>query len=709
MVDYSWPEPDKRALIGKRISRLDGPAKSTGGAKYPSDIRFDNLLYGKFLTSPHAHARIVSIDVEAARSMPGVKAVRVVQDAGSEIQWAHDEIAAVAATSEDIAFDAVQAIRVEYEVLPHYVTEGDLEAAPLTKPGSERVTGDLDAGWAAATATVEGSLSIPMVNHCCLEPHGQTVIWDGENLTAYCSTQAVSTLGFQFGGPLKIPASNVHVLTEYMGGGFGSKFSVERWGIVCAELARDAGQPVKLFLERDHELAVGGHRPSAFAKIKAGADSEGNLVAWSSESWGSGGLPGTGTTPLPYVFKIPNRSHKHISVPTNFAGAKAWRAPNHPQAAFLTMSILEDLAAELEMDPLELFRKNLSMVAGDRGPTYEEELTIAADLMEWKANWRPRGSGSGVMRRGLGLSIHTWGGKGHRSACEVTVHPDGGVEARIGTQDLGTGTRTVIAAVLAETFGLAIDEVKVHLGDNRFPNSGPSGGSTTVGGVSSSTRRAAQDALFEVFEKVAPELNASADELEAFGGRVFVRGEPDRGLSWSDAAAKLGLNPITVNGRNPGKGQLNDGGVGGVQMADVNVDMETGVVKINLLVAVQDVGLVINQKLAESQLFGALIMGVGSALYEERIPDPHTGRLLNANMEFYKLPGLGDVGEFKVHLMTGPGYDERGVIGIGEPPSVSPVAVIGNAVANAIGVRVPHAPFTPDRVLAALAEKGGQA
>ena len=185
---------------------------------------------------------------------------------------------------------------------------------------------------------------------------------------------------------------------------------------------------MKLFLERDHELAVGGHRPSAFAKIKAGADSEGNLVAWSSESWGSGGLPGTGTTPLPYVFKIPNRSHKHISVPTNFAGAKAWRAPNHPQAAFLTMSILEDLAAELEMDPLELFRKNLSMVAGDRGPTYEEELSIAADLMEWKANWRPRGSGSGVMRRGLGLSIHTWGGKGHRSACEVTVHPDGGVE-----------------------------------------------------------------------------------------------------------------------------------------------------------------------------------------------------------------------------------------------------------------------------------------
>lgn len=708
MVDYAWPDSDKRTHIGKRISRLDGPVKSTGTAKYPSDIQRDGLLFGKILTSPHAHARIVSIDVSAARSMPGVKAVRVIQDVGAEIQWAHDEIASVAATSEDIAREAIRAIRVEWEVLPHYVREADLEAAPRTKPAQEKTKGDMDAGWAAAAVTVENELSIPMINHCCLEPHGQVTEWEGDSLTVWASTQAVSTLGFQFAGPLKIPASNVHVDTQYMGGGFGSKFSADRWGIEGAELAREAGRPVKLFLERDHELAVAGHRPSAFAKIKAGADSEGNLVAWSSESWGSGGLPGTGTTPIPYVFEIPNRTHRHISVPTNFAGAKAWRAPNHPQACFLTMSVLEDLAAELEMDPVAFYRKNLSLVAGGRARTYDEELSIAVDLMDWKANWKPRGSATGVMRRGLGVSVHTWGGKGHRSACEVTVHPDGAIEARIGTQDLGTGTRTVITAVIADTFGLPMDAVKVHLGDNRFPNSGPSGGSSTVGGVSSSSRRAAQDALWEVFAKVAPELGVDPEELEAFEGRVFVRGQPDKSLSWSDAARKIGLNPITVNGRNPGKGQLTDGGVGGVQMADVTVDMETGVVKVNKMVAVQDVGLVINMKLAESQIFGALIMGVSSALFEERIVDPHSGRLLNPNMEFYKLAGLGDVGEFKVHLMTGPGYDERGVIGIGEPPSVSPVAAIGNAVANAIGVRVPHAPFTPQRVLAALAQNGGR-
>ena len=286
----------------------------------------------------------------------------------------------------------------------------------------------------------------------------------------------------------------------------------------------------------------------------------------------------------------------------------------------------------------------------------------------------------------------------------MKVHPDGTVEAALGSQDLGTGTRTVIAMVLAETFGLPIDAVKVNIGDSSYPQSGPSGGSSTVGGVSSSTRRAAQDALREVFAKVAPALGAAPETLVARGGRVEVAGDPSKSLPWKEAAAKIGAVPISVTNKNPGPGQLTDNGVGGVQMADVSVDVETGIVKINRMVAVQDVGLVINEKLATSQVYGALIMGVSTALYEERVADPVTGRVLNPNMEFYKLASIGDVGEFKVHLMRGPGYDERGVIGMGEPPMVSPVAAIGNAIANAIGVRVTMAPFTPARVLAALAD-----
>jgi xanthine dehydrogenase YagR molybdenum-binding subunit len=711
MVDYNWPAANDRSLIGKPLSRLDGPVKSTGAAKYPSDLHREGMLHAKVLTCPHAHARIKSIDVSRARAIPGVVAVRVIQEAGAEIQWAFDEVAAVAATTEEIARDAVRAIAVEYEVLPHYVLESDRSKAPETKPGREQTVGDPDGAYATAAVKVERTLAIPMINHCPLEPHGSVAEWNGDQLTSYASTQAVSTLAGQFAEPLGIPASSVHIKTDYMGGGFGSKFQVDRWDIEAAQLARETKRPVKMFIERDHEQSVAGSRPSAWATIKAGADQDGNVVAWISDSWGSGGLPGTGTTPIPYVFEPVNRRHVHTSVPTNFAGSRAWRAPNHPQAAYLTMSVMEDLAAELKMDPLEFFRKNLPIATGKRQAVYEKELEIAAELMEWKGRWKPRGSATGTVRRGLGLSIHTWGGRGHASNCQVKVHPDGTVEAALGSQDLGTGTRTVIAMVLAETFGLPIDAVTVKIGDSSYPQSGPSGGSSTVGGVSSSTRRAALDALAMVLAKVAPELGTAPETLVARNGRIEIASDPAKGMAWKEAAAKIGAVPISVTNKNPGPGQLTDNGVGGVQMADVAVDVETGVVKINRMVAVQDVGLVINEKLATSQVHGALIMGISSALFEERIADPVTGRLLNPNMEFYKLASIGDVGEFKVHLMRGPGYDERGVIGMGEPPVISPVAAIGNAIANAIGVRVTHAPFTPARVLAALGaiDEGGKA
>ncbi len=709
MADYSWPEAELRALIGKRPVRLDGPVKSTGSAIYPSDHHPQGVLAAKILTCPHAHARIVRIDTGAAEAIPGVRVVHVIQGEGAEIQWANDEVAAVAATSEDIARDAVRAIRVEYEVLPHFVTEEDRDSAPAARPAAERTEGDPDAAFAAAHKTVEQTLGMPQMAHMCLEPHGQVAAWDGDELEVHASTQAVSTLGGQFASELGIPAASVRIRTEYMGGGFGSKFSPDRWGIVGAELARRAGAPVKLFLERDQEVAVAGSRPSAFARIKVAADEQGKLVAWDSDSWGSGGLPGTGQTPLPYVFsRLPNRRTRHTSIPTNLAGSRAWRAPNHPQACFLTMASLDDLAHELRLDPIDFLTRNLDLTG--RAATYVEELGIAAEMASWKERWQPRDRPrEGPIQRGLGVSIHTWGGRGHGSNCDVTVHSDGTVEARIGSQDIGTGTRTVVAQVLAETFGIGMDAVRVAMGDNRYPQSGPSGGSSTVGGVSASTRRAAQDALRQVLTLVAPDLDAEPEDLVAFGGRVFVGGEPDGGISWPEAAARIRGTPISAQGRNPGPGRLISSGVGGVQIAEVEVDMETGVVRVERMIAVQDCGLVVNRRLAESQVYGGLIMGVGYALFEEWIPDPVTGRLLNADMEFYKLAGLVDVGALEVHMMTGPGYDDRGVIGLGEPPVISPGAAISNAVANAIGIRVPYLPITPNRVLDALESGGGSA
>ena len=709
MPEYNWPEPNKRRHIGTRTSRLDGPDKTTGHAKYSYDVNRPGMLFAKILRCPHAHAKITKLDVSPAKNMAGVKSVRVIQDVGTEIQWELDEIVAVAATSEEVADDAIRAIQIEYDLLPHFVTEEHKNKAPSSEVAKEESTGDPDAAAAAAEVKIEGYYGLPAITHCCMESHGQVCEWeDQDHLTAWCSTQAVSGLPGQFGDKLEIPTSNVRVITPYMGGGFGSKFSADRWGIDCAEMSREAKAPVKLFLERNAELAVAGDRPSAYARIKVGAKKDGTLTYWASESWGSGGISGSrGSPPLPYVIEVPNRSQKHISVVTNSATARAWRAPNHPQACFLTMAALEDLAAELKMEPLEFFLKNVGLM-GERSDIYESELKKCAELIGWKERWHPRGEGKSPIKQGLGLALHTWGGRAHQSNCEVVVYADGNVEAKLGSQDLGTGTITVIAMVLAETFGLGIHDVKVHIGDSRYPASGGSGGSTTVGGVSSSTRRAALNALAQVFEKVALGLDATADQLEIGKGTIQVKGNPDRSLTWRKAAARIGPTPITASGKNPGPGKLNDSGVGGVQMADVSVDVETGIVKINRLVAVQDCGLIIDLKTAESQVYGALIMGAAYALMEEKILDPVSGRMLNADMEFYKLPGIGDVGKLEVHMMTGERHDKRGVIGLGEPPVISTGAAISNAVANAIGVRVPYLPLTPDRVLDALA-KGGAA
>jgi xanthine dehydrogenase YagR molybdenum-binding subunit len=228
--------------------------------------------------------------------------------------------------------------------------------------------------------------------------------------------------------------------------------------------------------------------------------------------------------------------------------------------------------------------------------------------------------------------------------------------------------------------------------------------------VSSSTRRAAVDARDALFAKVAPALNAKPEDLECVNGTVRVRGDSSRSLGWKEACSKLGAMPLTLRGKNPNKSKppdLTSSGVGGVQMAEVEVDTETGIVKVKKMVAVQDCGLVIDLTTAESQCYGALIMGISYSLYEEKVMDPTTGHMLNDNMEFYRLAGLSDIPELVVHMMTGKGYDERGVIGLGEPPVISPGAAISNAVANAIGVRVPFLPLTPDRVLAALGQKAG--
>lgn len=711
---YEWPAAGERHLIGKRISRIDGPAKASGRAKYTLDVNLPGMLFGMCLRSPYAHVKITAVDTSAAEKMPGVKAVRVIQGPGKEIQWAGDEIAEVAAVSEEAAEDAVRAIKVEYQQLPFLVNEADFakdQSAGRTKPASELKVGDADKAFSdPEVVSYEGEYGIPVIVHCCLEPHGHVVQWVGpQSIRTFSSTQGVSAVPGQFAEALNVPANNVETICRYIGGGFGSKFQMDRWGLSTAQLAKDTGKPVKYLLDRAAEVEVAGCRPSGFVKVKIGAKKDGTLVAWESDCWGTGGPSPSGVLPIPYVLDIPNRIRRHTFILTNIGPARAWRAPNHPQAAALTMTAIDDLAAKLNMDPLQMLMKNADLASENRGKVYREELQKAAELSEWSKYWHPRGDKtSGHIKRGLGVSMHTWGGRGHNSNCQVTIQPDGSVTAELGSQDLGTGTRTVIAIVAAETLGLPVEAVTVKIGDSHYPYDGPSGGSTTVGGVSASTRRASVDALQQLLAAVAPGLSVPADQLVAVDGKIQAKGDSSKSITWKQACRKLGVKSVQTHGKNPGPCMLGSSGVGGVGVADVSVDTETGQVKINRMVAVQDCGLIIDMKTAESQCYGALIMGVSYSLFEEKLMDNLTGRMLNPNMEFYKIAGIGDVGELRVHMMTGPGYDERGVIGLGEPPVISPGAAISNAVANAIGVRVPDLPVTPDKVLAALA-KGGVA
>ncbi|HXW91326.1 MAG TPA: xanthine dehydrogenase family protein molybdopterin-binding subunit [Terriglobales bacterium] len=573
-----------------------------------------------------------------------------------------------------------------------------------------QTTGDPDKAFSEAGVVSEGLYGIAVITHCCLESHGSISEWtDQDHVFTHISTQNVSGIAGQMAEPLKIPATNIRVHQDNVGGGFGSKFSPDRWGIFTAEISKKAnGKPVRYMLERDAELKVAGARPSAYARVKVAAKKDGTLTAWQSNSWGTGGPGGGGMPPIPYVFNVPHQRLEHTAIRNNIGPARAWRAPNHPQAAVLTMCALDDLAAKLNLDPVEFFGKNLNLTRA-REKTYREELAIATELMGWKEKWRPRPQTIDGIVRGVGLSFHTWGGRGHASDCDLTIYPDGSVALKMGTQDLGTGTRTCILVVAADTLGIPIEAIQLLIGDTNYPPSGGSGGSTTIGGVSSSTRRAAVDARDALFAKVAPALKAQPDQLECTNGQVSVKGDSSRTLSWKEACSKLGAMPITVRGKNPDRGKppdLTNSGVGGVQMAEVDVDSGTGVVKVKKMVSVQDCGLIIDLKTAESQCYGALIMGISYSLFEEKVMDPTTGRMLNADMQFYRLAGLSDIPELVVHMMTGKGYDERGVIGLGEPPVISPGAAISNAVANATGVRVPFLPLTPDRVLTALEQKG---
>jgi xanthine dehydrogenase YagR molybdenum-binding subunit len=682
-----WPKNPKQ--LGKDHLRYDGPIKVSGGAKYASDMQPAGWLYAMILRSPWPAARIRGIDLRPALSVPGIRAALMANDPPFTVRYCGEELAAVAGLSKQACLDALRAIKVEADLLPFVIKEKAalsdtsprvFENQPNAGETREMQTGDVGDAFRTSYKTVEGFFQTQVQLHHCLETHGNTIQVAPEGITCWASTQGISSVRDGLADSTGVPMDKVHVMSEFMGGGFGSKYGAGIEAGLAARLSKEARSPVRLMLTRfDESLAV-GNRPSSFQKVRLGANKDGSLVAYELEAFGTAGYASGGTTagggggagfPAPYIYRVLNTRVRQTTVAVNAGSARAMRAPGHPQASFGMESILDEMALALGMDPVELRIKN------DPSEIRREQYKIAAERFGWNSKYRFPASSEGPVKTGVGCAGATWGGGGRGSAAEVRINPDGSVEVRCGTQDLGTGTKTLIAIVAAEVFGLEPSAISVRIGDTTFPESGGSGGSTTAASVAPAVFDACQNALADL---------ASASNIS----------DPT-GPNWRSATIRLRANPVVAHGR--WKEGLSSRGVGGVQMAEVDVDTETGFVRVKRIVCVQDCGLVVNQLASISQINGGIIMGIGFALYEERILDSQTGVMLNPNFETYKLPGAADVPEIEVILQD---MAERGVIGIGEPVTIPTAAAIANAVSNAIAKRVTRLPITPARILGLL-------
>lgn len=697
----NWKKLDEMSILSGRYPRLDGAAKVSGSAQYTYDLKLEGMLYGAILGSPYPAAKLIRIDDSKVRRLPGVRAVLIDVHPTGTLRYPGEEVAAVAADSPEILADALELFEVTYEPAPFAI---DTETA--RKPDAPRVfadrenmreadvqqEGDPEAGFAAAEVTVEAQYHTQVQVHTPLEVHGSVAKWDGDQLTIWDSTQAVHGVREGIAKTLEIPLANVRVICHHMGGGFGAKLQPGRYTAIAARLAREAGAPVKLMLSRKDEFLNSGNRPDSIQELKLGATRDGKITAFSATTYGTAGI-GTGAgVRLPIVYEIPNFHRTHYDVFTNGCPARPFRAPGCPQAVFAMDQIMDEMAEKLGMDSLEFRLKN------DPSATRREEWRLGAAKIGWAARNKVAGSDPGPLKRGIGMGASIWwpGGRGTKAA--MTIYPDGNVEVRCGTQDIGTGTRTYVASIAAEELGIDMSKIRPLIGDSDYPRSGASGGSTTAPSVAPAIKNTAENARRELTALAAQQLGVAPETIEWSGSSLNVKDRKSRQLNWVEVCSLLDTDPLEVHGE--WVEGLSSAGVAGCQFAEVLVDTATGRVEVKKVVAVADCGLILNRLTTESQINGGVIQGVSYALFEERLLDPHTGLMVNPNYESYKIVGALETPEIEIVLYDEP---ERGVIGIGEPPTIPTAGAIANAVYNAIGIRMRELPITPDKVLNALA------
>jgi xanthine dehydrogenase YagR molybdenum-binding subunit len=695
-----WGPNDKHKLLNHRITRVDGPLKATGAAKYTYDQRLPGMLYARVLRSPHAHARITRIDTDVAAKIPGVKAI--IPAPLTEVRFAGAPVAAVAATTPEIAADGLRAKKVTYEVLPHVV-----HAHLAIRPDAPKVVAEennvqekakngdaqkAEAAFATADAIVEGEYITARVHHACLETHGMVVDYrGGDSATIYASTQGTFTIHGDAAKELGLSENAVTTSVEHMGGGFGSKFGLGLEGMLACRLSKQTKTPVKLMFTRHDEFVMAGNRSGSWQKMKAGVKNDGTIVALQARQYRLGGIGQGSQAGQPYIYRMGDTYREVYALHTNEDSSVAMRAPGHPQASFAVETLVDELAHKIKMDPVEFRKKNLS------DPVYHRQLERGAREIGWSRRNPIAGGNAGPLKRGMGCAVGTWGGGGNNQCkVDLTISRDGSVLVAVGTQDLGTGTRTYTRAIVAEELGLTIKDVKERIGNSKLGAANPSGGSTTAASLSPSVKDAAIKARMLMAERVAPLLgNPKPEEVLFADGKVSAKGQS---LSWQQAVAALPAAGITSHGE--WRADLQTRGIHGACFDEVEVDVETGLVKPIKMVHIQDGGLPLNRLTMESQINGGMIQSLGMALWEGRVMDAQLGMQLNPGFGDYKLPGSLEMPEM-VPIIDDDDKREA-VIGIAEGCIIPAAGALGNAVFNATGVRVRELPITPDKILMGL-------
>ncbi|RMF90172.1 MAG: xanthine dehydrogenase family protein molybdopterin-binding subunit [Nitrospinota bacterium] len=732
--------------VGQRVTRIDAADRVTGRARYADDFRLPGMLYGKLLLSPLPHARIRRIDTSRAERLAGVKAVITAQDAPEhrfgglikdrlifareKVRYAGEPIAAVAAVDEATAEEAIHLIAVEYEELPvildpqkaaapdallvheeweTYLADPDLPRRGNICNGGEVRFGDVEQGFREADLIVEERYETQMAHQAYIEPHAAMAAVDPSGkITVWSTTQGQFPLRDALAEIFALPHTRIKVIGTEIGGGFGGKIAptIEP---VCILLSQKTGRPVKITMDREEDFLDTTPRRPCIVELKTGVKRDGTLLAREARIYFATGayaigrynFAGNVCRRLSGPYYIPNVHFSGYSVYTNQQPCGAFRAPGSPQVTFACESHMESIAAHLGMDPIQLRKKN-ALRKGQQ--TAIGSLDDSADLVALidraveESGWYSKPL---APNQGRGIACSFWTSSAQAGSNTVKLNQDGTVAVTTGSIDL-TGTHTTLAQIVSEEVGVDLQQVSVTTADTDVAPVAPvSAGSNITRSMGASVKLAAETLRQKLLELAADHLEANVHDLEIRKGEVYVKGVPERGVSFKTlynlAATSRGGPPVVTASTTPQAPTVNFT----IQVATVEVDPETGAVKVLDLVVVQDVGFAINPLSVQGQMEGGATQGLGYGLMEQMIF--LNGKLSNPHLLDYKIPSALDVPPIKTVMVEEPASrSPYGAKGVGEPPIVATAAALANAIYQATGVRISSLPLTPEKILQAL-------